>query len=191
MSEDHLIYYVEDEVAWFTINREKQRNAISGEAISLFMKYLDQAEADAEVRAICVTGSGDRAFCSGGDLAGGMLDNGMDPITGYANLIKRLAGFPKPSVARVNPRNRAPQSPMNTLAGGKLKHRNPMHDPARAVAMSAPRGSPFRMQMNPMDIEAKSAAPAATPSLPSIRLKAFVVPTIQTSVISNPASAPI
>ena len=102
MSEDHLIYHVEDEVAWFTINREKQRNAISGEAISLFMEYLDQAEADVEVRAVCVTGSGDKAFCSGGDLAGGMLDNGMDPITGYANLIKRLAGFPKPTVARVN-----------------------------------------------------------------------------------------
>ena len=40
MSEDHLIYHVEDEVAWFTINREKQRNAISGEAIGLFMQTL-------------------------------------------------------------------------------------------------------------------------------------------------------
>ena len=102
MSEDHLFYHVEDEVAWFTINREKQRNAISGEAIALFMQYLDQAEADADVRAVCVTGSGDRAFCSGGDLAGGMMDNGLDPITAYANLIKRLAGFTKPTVARVN-----------------------------------------------------------------------------------------
>ena len=102
MSEDHLIYTVEEDVAWFTINREKQRNAISAEAITLFMKYLDLAEADAGVRAVCVTGSGDRAFCSGGDLAGGMLEDGTDPITGYANLIKRLAGFPKPTVARVN-----------------------------------------------------------------------------------------
>lgn len=102
MSEDHLLYHVEDEVAWFTINREKQRNAISAEAIALFMQYLDQAEADANVRAVCVTGSGDRSFCSGGDLAGGMMDNGMDPITAYANLLKRLAGYPKPTVARVN-----------------------------------------------------------------------------------------
>ncbi len=102
MSDDHLIYHVEDAVAWFTINREKQRNAISAAAIALFMEYLDQAEADSNVRAVCVTGSGDKAFCSGGDLAGGMMDNGMDPITAYANLIKRLAGYPKPTVARVN-----------------------------------------------------------------------------------------
>lgn len=102
MSEDHLIYHVENKVAWFTINREKQRNAISAEAIALFMKYLDQAEGDDNVRAICVTGSGDKAFCSGGDLGGGMMDDGMDPITAYANLIKRLAGFSKPTVARVN-----------------------------------------------------------------------------------------
>jgi enoyl-CoA hydratase/carnithine racemase len=102
MPEEHLIYNVKDEVAWFTINREKQRNAISAEAIALFMKYLDRAEADENVRAVCVTGSGDKAFCSGGDLAGNMLEDGTDPITAYAKLIKRLAGFPKPTVARVN-----------------------------------------------------------------------------------------
>ena len=102
MPEEHLIYNVKDEVAWFTINREKQRNAISAEAIALFMKYLDRAEADENVRADCVTGSGDKAFCSGGDLAGNMLEDGTDPITAYAKLIKRLAGFPKPTVARVN-----------------------------------------------------------------------------------------
>jgi len=50
----------------------------------------------------CVTGSGDKAFCSGGDLGGGMQGDGRDPITGYATLLKRLAGFPKPTVARVN-----------------------------------------------------------------------------------------
>ncbi|MCG6911303.1 MAG: enoyl-CoA hydratase/isomerase family protein [Deltaproteobacteria bacterium] len=101
MSEDHLIYHVEGQVAWFTINREKQRNAISPQAIALFMRYLDQAEADDDIRVVCVTGSGDKAFCSGGDLGGGMEDD-TDPITAYANLLKRLAGFPKPTVARVN-----------------------------------------------------------------------------------------
>ena len=31
-----------------------------------------------------------------------MREAGADPTTGYANLIKRLAGFPKPTVARIN-----------------------------------------------------------------------------------------
>jgi enoyl-CoA hydratase/carnithine racemase len=102
MSEDHLLYRVESSIAYFTLNREAQRNAISAEAIELFLQYLDRAEADDQVRAVCVTGSGEKAFCSGGDLGGGMTTSGMDPIAGYATLLKRLAGFPKPTVARVN-----------------------------------------------------------------------------------------
>ena len=43
MLEDHLLYRVEESIAYFTINREKQRNAISPEVIELFSKYLDQA----------------------------------------------------------------------------------------------------------------------------------------------------
>ena len=36
MSEDHLVYRVDQNVACFTINREPQRNAISAEVVSLF-----------------------------------------------------------------------------------------------------------------------------------------------------------
>jgi len=43
MLEDHLLYRVEESIAYFTSNREKQRNAISPEVIELFSKYLDQA----------------------------------------------------------------------------------------------------------------------------------------------------
>ena len=72
MLEDHLLYRVEESIAYFTINREKQRNAISPEVIELFSKYLDQAEIDEQVRVVCVTGNGDTAFCSGADLGGGV-----------------------------------------------------------------------------------------------------------------------
>ena len=102
MLEDHLLYRVEESTAYFTINREKQRNAISPEVIELFSKYLDQAEGDEQVRVVCVTGSGDKAFCSGADLGGGAQGERRDTATGYAALLKRLAGFPKPTVARVN-----------------------------------------------------------------------------------------
>jgi enoyl-CoA hydratase/carnithine racemase len=102
MSEDHLLYRVEESIAYFTINREEQRNAISPEVIELFLKYLYQAEVDEQVRVVCVTGSGDKAFCSGADLAGGMEGGGSAATGGYATLLKRLAAFPKPTVARVN-----------------------------------------------------------------------------------------
>ncbi len=105
MSEDALLYRVENNVGYLTINREPKRNSISGEVVSLFNKYLDEAENDNDIRVICITGSGDKAFCSGadlGDMKSGGDGKGESPITGYANLIKRIATYPKPTVARIN-----------------------------------------------------------------------------------------
>lgn len=104
MADGDLLYKVEDQVAYFTINREAKRNSISTDVIGLFLKHLDEAEADENVRVVCVTGAGDKAFCSGGDL-GGAIQGGTPGETGFtyfAKLIKRLASFPKPTVARVN-----------------------------------------------------------------------------------------
>ncbi|MEK6194936.1 MAG: enoyl-CoA hydratase-related protein [Deltaproteobacteria bacterium] len=102
MSEKPLIYTVEDQVARFTINREKQRNSLTGEVIDLFVEYLARAEADEGIRAVLITGVGDKAFCSGADLGGAVKGGGQDPYQPYANLLKRIAGFSKPTVARIN-----------------------------------------------------------------------------------------
>ena len=102
MPDDHLLYRVEDSVAYFTINREQQRNAISLEAITLFLKYLDQAEKDDRVRVILITGAGDKAFCSGADLGSATAGEIQEGFLSYARLLKRLANYPKPVVARVN-----------------------------------------------------------------------------------------
>ena len=92
-------------MAEFRINREAQRNAISAEALDLFLDSMDRAENDDAVRVVLVTGTGDRAFCAGADLAagiGGSGEKGADAFSRYAGLLKRLAGCPKPTVARVN-----------------------------------------------------------------------------------------
>jgi len=102
MSEDHLLYSVESNVARLTINREAQRNAISLEAIELFLKYLDEAEKDENIRVILITGSGEKAFCSGADLGGAADGRIQQGFKSYAELLTRLSGYPKPVVARVN-----------------------------------------------------------------------------------------
>jgi len=102
MSEPHLLYQVENHIASLTINREARRNAISIETIDLFIQYLDDAETDPEVRVILITGTGDKAFCAGADLGGdadGKIQAGFER---YAQLLKKLSGYPKPVVARVN-----------------------------------------------------------------------------------------
>jgi enoyl-CoA hydratase/carnithine racemase len=101
MSEDHLLYSVEDYVANIRINREQQRNAITPEAIALFLEYLDMAERDKDVRTVLITGAGDKAFCTGAQLGAGMSADGQKVFQSYAQLLKRIALFPKPTVARV------------------------------------------------------------------------------------------
>lgn len=101
MSEDHLLYSVEDHVANIRINREQQRNAITPEAIALFLKYLDMAERDEDVRLVLMTGAGDKAFCTGAQLGESMSADGQKVFHSYAQLLKRIVLFPKPTVARV------------------------------------------------------------------------------------------
>jgi len=103
MTEPDLLYEVKGRIARITINREVRRNALSLEAIDLFFDYLKRAEADETVRAICLSAAGDKAFCSGADLASGIGSGGhMAGAAKYANLLKRMSNFPKPLVARVN-----------------------------------------------------------------------------------------
>ena len=102
MTEPHLLYDVENNVARLTINREAQRNAISLEAIDLFSKCLDEAETDEKVRVILITGSGDKAFCAGADLGGAVDGKIQQGFKSYAKLITRLSSYPKPVVARIN-----------------------------------------------------------------------------------------
>lgn len=103
MTEDNpLCYDPEAPIGWITVNREAQRNALNPEALKLFHQALDAAESDAAVRVVCLTGAGTKAFCAGADLGGGMDADSRAVFENYANLLKRLAGFPKPTVARVN-----------------------------------------------------------------------------------------
>jgi enoyl-CoA hydratase/carnithine racemase len=100
-----LLYEVKEGAAFLTINRESRRNAISQEMIAAFLAHLDQADKDDDVCAVCITGAGEKAFCSGADLAVTTAEQGEDPLSGaknYAQLLKKMAQFGKPLVARVN-----------------------------------------------------------------------------------------
>ncbi|MFA5078779.1 MAG: enoyl-CoA hydratase-related protein [Dehalococcoidia bacterium] len=101
MEDRHLIYRVEEGVGYITINREQQRNAITPEALALFHQYLDEAEKDNSIRALLVTGAGDKAFCTGAQLSGDVNKGGLDIFASYADLLNRIVSFPKPTVARV------------------------------------------------------------------------------------------
>ncbi len=100
-----LISKVEGATARVTLNRESRRNALSQEMIAGLMGILESMENDNAVRTVCLTGAGEKAFCSGADLASAFGGAGGDSMAGakqYGKLLKQMARFPKPLVARVN-----------------------------------------------------------------------------------------
>ncbi len=104
MNED-LLYEVKDRVGFLTINREERRNAISLEMIRSFRDHLKAADRNEAVGAVCLTGKGDKAFCAGADLGVTLAGGGDDRLSGprtYAALLKEMAKFEKPLVARIN-----------------------------------------------------------------------------------------
>jgi enoyl-CoA hydratase/carnithine racemase len=54
--------------AWITIDRADAMNALSGDVLTQLGAAVDAAAGDASLRAIVVTGAGDKAFCAGADL---------------------------------------------------------------------------------------------------------------------------
>ncbi|HEX9499856.1 MAG TPA: enoyl-CoA hydratase-related protein, partial [Mycobacterium sp.] len=65
---DPVLYEVRDTgVAVVTLNRPERMNGWGGGLATTFYSRLDDAEADTDVRAIVVTGSG-RDFCAGADM---------------------------------------------------------------------------------------------------------------------------
>jgi enoyl-CoA hydratase/carnithine racemase len=88
-----------------TINRLERRNAINADVISGIAQGLVAAAADAKVRAVVLTGVGDKAFCAGADLTRGPATFGNDldePTTAFGRLFRQVRDFPLPIVARVN-----------------------------------------------------------------------------------------
>ena len=65
-----LRYAVEDGVATITLHRPEQLNAFTAQMMQDLIAAFDATDADDNVRAVIVTGSG-RAFCAGADLSGG------------------------------------------------------------------------------------------------------------------------
>jgi 2-(1,2-epoxy-1,2-dihydrophenyl)acetyl-CoA isomerase len=104
MSEEQTILYERtDGVATITLNRPRAYNAFTAVMHAELKSALKQAERDATVRCIVLTGAG-KAFCSGQDLREITPDHafGAHVREHYNPLIMQLRALPKPIVAAVN-----------------------------------------------------------------------------------------
>ena len=87
-----------------TIHREARRNAISPAVLKGLSEVLAAANQDRSLRAIVLTGAGDKAFCAGADLATGQSFqfDYSEPTQGIANLFRLTRQLNVPLIARVN-----------------------------------------------------------------------------------------
>ena len=61
---EDCLAHIEDNIAVITLNRPEARNAMSGGMTQGLAKALEEAETNADVRAVVITGAGG-AFCAG------------------------------------------------------------------------------------------------------------------------------
>lgn len=89
---------------WIVIDRPDKRNALNDAVITAIAAAWRDAEADTSVRAIVLTGAGDKAFCAGGDLqpGGGFAFDLSQPRLAYADLLRQAQASTKVSIARIN-----------------------------------------------------------------------------------------
>ena len=107
MSDNQMLYVVENNVATITFNRPEQQNTISGSMLNRLSELLLEADADTEVRAIIITGSG-KFFCAGLDLRGSDITDNITSDRPKATLDLRntpptvLHNLDTPTIAAVN-----------------------------------------------------------------------------------------
>ena len=80
---------VRDHVAHVTIDRPEVLNAIDAETELTLAGVWDAIETNRDVRAVVLTGAGERAFCTGADMKGGSGAQPIQPGRGSGRKVTR------------------------------------------------------------------------------------------------------
>ncbi|MBP2073355.1 short-chain-enoyl-CoA hydratase [Thermoanaerobacterium butyriciformans] len=105
MDSNNVVFNKDDGVAIITINRPKSLNALNYETLKELDSALDKAEDDKDVKVVIITGSGEKAFVAGADIA--EMKN-MTPLEAKKfseygqSVFRKIETLSKPVIAAVN-----------------------------------------------------------------------------------------
>ncbi|MES2787311.1 MAG: enoyl-CoA hydratase/isomerase family protein [Pseudomonadota bacterium] len=106
MTEQAILSEKRGAVGVLTINRPKTLNALNVPTLLEMEAALTAFEADDEVRAIVITGAGERAFIAGGDIADLDSRRGLGHYQEFAEVIhrvfRRFEDCDKPTIGAIN-----------------------------------------------------------------------------------------
>ncbi len=101
MAYETLLFARDEGFVVITLNRPPA-NAINEKLMTELNDALNAVEGDDAVRAVILTGAGDRIFCGGADLGSAFAGGNVDQFIRFGNsVMRKLERFPKPVVAAV------------------------------------------------------------------------------------------
>ncbi len=103
---DELLYELRDGVAYLTFNRPQARNALTFAMYDRLAEICEQANRDRSIRAMLLTGAGDKAFAAGTDISQfRAFDKEQDALDYEARIDRVLGALERcrvPTVAAIN-----------------------------------------------------------------------------------------
>jgi enoyl-CoA hydratase len=106
MSDQEVLLEVKGAVGHIVLNRPKALNALTLPMVRLIAPQMEAWAKDKAVKAVVISGAGDRAFCAGGDVAGiyrqkvaGNMSLGRDFFREEYIVNRNIFRFPKPWIA--------------------------------------------------------------------------------------------
>jgi len=102
---ENILWKVEDGVGIATVNRPKALNALNTQTVREIGELLAAVEADASLKALVVTGAGEKAFVAGADIAEMSALSSLDArrfAEAGQRTFERLEALSVPTIAAVN-----------------------------------------------------------------------------------------
>jgi naphthoate synthase/2-ketocyclohexanecarboxyl-CoA hydrolase len=102
---EDVTYEDRDGVAWITINRPEVLNALRRQTYAELRDAFKTATSDPSIGVMVLTGAGDRAFCSGGDVktqASRTVHEGREQLRIVMEMGAVMRNSGKPTIAAVN-----------------------------------------------------------------------------------------
>jgi enoyl-CoA hydratase len=103
---DDILYELRGDVAWLTLNRPQARNAMTFAMYDRLAEICGQAPTDGSVKAMVLTGAGERAFAAGTDISLFRSFKTADDALQYEARIERvldaIEACPLPTIAAIS-----------------------------------------------------------------------------------------
>jgi enoyl-CoA hydratase len=100
-----LLTALDNNILTITINRPDKLNALNRDVMSDLLKAMEEVESNKDIKAVIITGSGNKSFVAGADISefvGLSSGEGMDLARRGQDIFFRIENCSKPVIAAVN-----------------------------------------------------------------------------------------